>query len=115
MRLSQLFDEGSPGAERKPCFHQRFRFLLPKIRNESSNQLVATICDFQSAIRPQQGYLSRMRLKAAQLSVVVVVATALAGCQSGPRWAWWKHDAAPDASATARTAEPVLPSSQAKP
>src|SRR6476620_2731637 len=56
-----------------------------------------------------------MRSKAVQLSVVVVVATALAGCQSGPRWAWWKHDAAPDASATARTAEPVLPSSQAKP
>ncbi len=40
---------------------------------------------------------------------------ALSGCQSGPRWAFWKHDAAPDASAVARSAEPKLPSTQSTP
>jgi hypothetical protein len=51
--------------------------------------------------------------------VKIVVATTLAGaagCQSGPRWAWWKRDEAPqDASLIARSAAPPLPSSQATP
>ena len=40
-----------------------------------------------------------------------------AGCQSGPRFAWWKHDKAPDdTSAVARSATtPTLPSAQATP
>ena len=51
------------------------------------------------------------------VSKLITIATlaALAGCQSGPRWAFWKHDSAPDASAVARSAEPTLPSAQSTP
>src|SRR5262249_7769495 len=56
-----------------------------------------------------------MTLKAVRTLITIVILAALCGCQSGPRWAFWKHDGAPDASAVARSAEPVLPSAQSTP
>src|SRR5690348_3546565 len=47
--------------------------------------------------------------------ITIAALVALTGCQSGPGWAWWKHDSAPDASAVARSAEPKLPSAQSTP
>ena len=49
----------------------------------------------------------------------LAIATALigmTGCQSGPRWAWWKTEDLPaDTSLVARSAEPTLPSAQTTP
>ena len=56
-----------------------------------------------------------MTPNAVRSSLTVVTLLALAGCQSGPKWAFWKNDAVPDASAVARSAEPKLPSSQSTP
>jgi hypothetical protein len=56
-----------------------------------------------------------MRRTVVQSTFVALIVTAL-GCQSGPRWAWWKKDTPmADSSAVARSAEPVLPSSQSTP
>ena len=52
-------------------------------------------------------------------SLTLVAALAMAavtGCQSAPRFAWWKHEKAPDdASVVARSATPALPSAQSTP
>jgi hypothetical protein len=56
-----------------------------------------------------------MTLKAHCTLVTIATLAALSGCQSGPRWAFWKHDSAPDSSAVARSAEPTLPSAQSTP
>jgi hypothetical protein len=53
------------------------------------------------------------------LALITIVAV-VAGCQTAPRFAWWKHDKAPDdSSAVARSASPsgnpALPSAQTKP
>lgn len=57
-----------------------------------------------------------MKPTALRILVLVAVLTAWSGCQSGPRFAWWKHDKAPeDTSAVARSAKPELPSAQSKP
>jgi hypothetical protein len=48
--------------------------------------------------------------------VAVLSCLCMVGCQSSPRWAWWKKDAAPeDQSLLARSAAPALPSAQATP
>src|SRR2546430_853375 len=54
----------------------------------------------------------RMRLKANQILMVVAGLAAFSGCQSGPRWAWWNHNKASDASVAAHSTEPALPSAQ---
>jgi len=56
-----------------------------------------------------------MKTTTAQALTVAAVLAAMSGCQSGPRWAWWKSDAAPaDTSVVARSADsPQLPSAQA--
>lgn len=57
-----------------------------------------------------------MKFTALRILALVAVLTSWSGCQSGPRFAWWKHDKAPeDTSAIARSAKPELPSAQAKP
>src|SRR5882757_4851187 len=57
-----------------------------------------------------------MNLKAIQNLTTFAMLAALSGCQSAPHsWAFWKHDAAPDSSAVARSAEPTLPSTQSTP
>lgn len=58
--------------------------------------------------------MNRSFLRCLMFALTVI---GLAGCQSGPRWAWWKRDQAPaDSSAIAGAAvPPVLPSSQATP
>jgi hypothetical protein len=49
--------------------------------------------------------------------MIAAVLTGALGCQSGPRWAWWKPEKAPeDTSLIARSAEaPALPSAQSTP
>src|SRR5687768_16854955 len=52
--------------------------------------------------------------------VLVFAVAAVAGCQSGPRFAWWKNDKAPDDTSTVArwaspTGKPALPSAQTKP
>ena len=39
-----------------------------------------------------------MTLKAVSKLITIATLAALTGCQSGPRWAFWKHDSAPDSS-----------------
>jgi len=57
-----------------------------------------------------------MRRTVVQSTFVALTVIATIGCQSGPRWAWWKKDTPlSDSSAVARTAEPALPSSQSTP
>src|SRR5438105_5425164 len=56
-----------------------------------------------------------MRLKANQILMVVAGLAASSGCQSGPRWAWWNHNKASDASVAAHSTEPALPSAQTTP
>jgi hypothetical protein len=70
-------------------------------------------CNWRSAAdRPGS---TPMNSKATRTLLIFTALTALAGCQSGPHWAWWKHDTAPDSSAVARSAEPKLPSAQSTP
>jgi hypothetical protein len=57
-----------------------------------------------------------MRVKAVRALCITAVVAGLAGCQSSPRWAWWKpKEAAEDTSLLARSAAPALPSSQSTP
>lgn len=57
-----------------------------------------------------------MRLIALQVLSIAAVVIGLAGCQSGPRWAWWKpKEASEDKSLLARSADPTLPSAQSTP
>jgi hypothetical protein len=58
----------------------------------------------------------RMNTTTARALTFAAALAVMSGCQSGPRWAWWKHDDAPtDTSAIARTADPQLPSAQTTP
>jgi hypothetical protein len=51
-----------------------------------------------------------------KLAIASIVTLGLTGCQSGPRWAWWKHpDGAGNTSAVAQATAPVLPSQEANP
>ena len=50
-----------------------------------------------------------MTLKAPRNLITVAALAALAGCQSGPHWAFWKHDSAPDSAAVARSAAQSTP------
>ena len=51
-----------------------------------------------------------------QIGLVVVAIFALVGCQSAPRWAFWKHDTSPEnASLVAKSTAPALPSTQSVP
>ena len=57
-----------------------------------------------------------MKSSAVRNLLMVMIVAGLVGCQSGPRWAWWKRDTAPeDTSLVARTAAPALPSAQSAP
>ncbi|HEX5470874.1 MAG TPA: hypothetical protein VFW73_03260 [Lacipirellulaceae bacterium] len=56
-----------------------------------------------------------MSSTAKRTTTIIAALAVIAGCQSGPRWAWWKHDKAPDSSVVARSAEPALPSAQTTP
>jgi hypothetical protein len=57
-----------------------------------------------------------MKFTTTHALAIAAVLSASVGCQSGPRWAWWKTDKdAADASAVARTAAPTLPSAQSTP
>src|SRR3954452_2371907 len=91
---------------------------MPKIPKEPSHRqfrmrLIRAPIGRSAPNRPS----SRLMTQNAVGKLITIVAlAALSGCQSGPqRWAWWKHGAAPDASAVARTAEPTLPSAQSSP
>jgi hypothetical protein len=54
-----------------------------------------------------------MRSSSVRNLIVFAAIIGMVGCQSGPRWAWWKRDAAPDdTSLVARSAAPALPSAQ---
>ncbi len=58
----------------------------------------------------------RSNSKTIQTLLILFLAAGLSGCQSGPRWAWWKQESAPeDTSLVARSAAPALPSTQATP
>ncbi len=57
-----------------------------------------------------------MNSEAKRAALIVLTIVSMVGCQTGPRWAWWKQDAVPeDSSLVARSAPPALPSSQATP
>ena len=64
-----------------------------------------------------------MKTKSLRVSCVALIALAIVGCQSGPRWAqmpqklaWWKKDApAADSSLVARAADGVTPAEPAPP
>ena len=57
-----------------------------------------------------------MKQTALRTLALIAVLAAVSGCQSGPRFAWWKHDKAPeDTSTVARSATTPLPSAQATP
>ena len=57
-----------------------------------------------------------MKRRAIRSLTLVAALAAVTGCQSAPRFAWWKHDTAPeDASVVARSAAPALPSAQSTP
>lgn len=86
---------------RKDSSHQHFRMPLFRARNGRS-----------ASLGPSS---TPMNSKALRTLITIVAMAALSGCQSGPHWAWWKHDAAPDSSATARSAPPALPSAQTTP
>ncbi len=61
-------------------------------------------------------FTDMIRTTLRSLTMIAVVA-AITGCQTtATRFAWWKHDKAPeDSSAVARSAKPALPSAQSKP
>jgi hypothetical protein len=71
----------------------------------------------RESVRPIfSGDCTNMRLFALQALSIAAVVVGLAGCQSGPRWAWWKpKDASEDKSLLARAADPALPSAQSTP
>lgn len=57
-----------------------------------------------------------MRLSAIRMLMIAGIVAGSVGCQSGPRWAWWKRDQAPeDTSLVARSAAPTLPSAASTP
>ncbi len=57
-----------------------------------------------------------MKRRAIRSLTLVAALAAVTGCQSAPRFAWWKRDKAPaDASVVARSATPTLPSAQSTP
>ena len=57
-----------------------------------------------------------MRLSAIETVMIASMVAGLAGCQSGPRWAWWKHDRVASETAVAESAAaPSLPSEGAAP
>lgn len=91
---------------------------MPKIPKDPSHRKFRTQL-IRASIRrsaPNRPSSTLMTLKAFSSLITIATLVALSGCQSGPqRWAWWKHDSAPDASAVARSAEPTLPSAQSSP
>jgi hypothetical protein len=56
-----------------------------------------------------------MSSRANHVGLVVVAICMLVGCQSGPRWAFWRHDTPENSSLVAKSTAPVLPSSQSVP
>ncbi len=57
-----------------------------------------------------------MRLTAIRALTIFATLIAMSGCQTAPRFAWWKREKAPeDTSVVARSAAPPLPSTQSKP
>ena len=57
-----------------------------------------------------------MKRTALHVMALATVAVAAAGCQSGPRFAWWKNEKPPeDTSVVARSATPAQPAAQSKP
>src|SRR5215212_2666944 len=91
---------------------------MPKIPKDSFHRQFRTqlIRAFIGRSAPNRPSSTLMTLKPVRSLITIATLAALSGCQSGPqRWAWWKHDSAPDASAVARSAEPTLPSAQSSP
>ena len=57
-----------------------------------------------------------MKSSAVRALTFATILLGMVGCQSGPRWARWKHEKAPeDTSLVARSAAPELPSTKATP
>lgn len=57
-----------------------------------------------------------MRFRAIRTLLIGLLAAGVVGCQTANRFAWWRHDNAPeDSSRLARSAAPALPSSEATP
>jgi hypothetical protein len=56
-----------------------------------------------------------MSSRANRARFVVLAIVALTGCQSGPRWAFWKHDTTPENASLVAHAAPALPSTQSVP
>ncbi len=96
---------------------QRYGFAVPKICKDASNQhrLTHGGCDSILHFDPTLTGCIRMRVKTIRILALISALAAFPGCQTGPRWAWWKHDTPPDSSVVARSAQPVLPSSQSTP
>ncbi len=85
------------------------------VKTDPFNPLVKGYCDRLSRTGQHRSGCIRMKFFVQRITTLIVVSAILTGCQSGPRWAWWKHDTAPDSSAVARSAEPQLPSAQSTP
>ena len=80
--------------------------------------VAAHLCDSSRRRRAARSFRHGMEMKRTVLQVAALtfVAIAAAGCQSGPRFAWWKNEKPPeDTSAVARSATPAQPAAQSKP
>lgn len=77
-------------------------------------------CDARGASRnllfPSSETLIKMTRTTKPIVAILVSVMLVAGCKSGPKFAWWKRDKpSDDTSAVARSAETALPSAQSTP
>jgi hypothetical protein len=96
---------------------QRYWLVMPKNRKAVLGQLNTTRLPYDRIGRSVRFWpgSALMTSTLIRTSLTVAAIIALAGCQSAPRFSWWKKEATPDSSAVARSADTTLPSAQSTP
>jgi len=94
---------------------QRSRPAVPKIRTDVLNPMKRIVAKRTRRSARSWPGSTAMNSNVARTLMVLVSVAGFSGCQSGPRWAWWKNEKAPDSSVVARSAQPALPSAQSTP